>query len=78
VFSQLSRDVEILVVNAQHMKAVPGRKTDVQDAEWIADVLQHGLLTKSFVPPVEQQELRDLTRFDTVAYHVSARARPFV
>ncbi|QBD77559.1 hypothetical protein EPA93_16800 [Ktedonosporobacter rubrisoli] len=44
------------------MKAVPGRKTDVQDAEWIADVLQHGLLTASFVPSQHQQELRDLTR----------------
>jgi transposase len=44
------------------MKAVPGRKTDVQDAEWIADLLQHGLLTASFVPNQEQQDVRDLTR----------------
>jgi transposase len=50
------------VANAQHIKAVPGRKTDEQDAEWIADLLQHGLLSASFVPSQEQQELRDLTR----------------
>ncbi|WP_268887378.1 hypothetical protein [Ktedonobacter robiniae] len=42
------------MANAQYMKAVPGRKTDVQDAEWIADLLQHGLLTASFVPGREQ------------------------
>src|SRR5215470_14196819 len=53
---------EVVVANAQHIKAVPGRKTDVQDAEWIADLLQHGLLTASFVPSQEQQDVRDLTR----------------
>ena len=53
---------ELTVANAQHIKAVAGRKTDVQDAEWIADLLQHGLLRASFVPSREQQELRDLTR----------------
>ena len=42
-------DVEILVVNAQHIKAVPGRKTDIKDAEWIADLLRHGLLRGSFI-----------------------------
>ncbi len=62
VYAHLVSQFEVTVVNAQHMKAVPGRKTDVQDAEWIADLLQHGLLTASFVPPVEQQQLRDLTR----------------
>ena len=45
---------ELVVANAQHIKAVPGRKTDVQDADWIADLLQHGLLTASFVPSQEQ------------------------
>jgi transposase len=50
------------VANAQHIKTVPGRKTDVQDAEWIAELLQHGLLTASFVPGQEHQELRELTR----------------
>jgi transposase len=57
---------ELLVVNAQHIKAVPGRKTDVRDAEWIADLLQHGLLRPSFIPPTEQRELRELTRYRTV------------
>lgn len=52
-----------IVVNAQHMKAVPGRKTDVKDAEWIAKLLSQGLLRPSFVPDREQRELRELTRF---------------
>lgn len=52
----------VLVVNAQHIKNVPGRKTDVKDAEWIADLLRHGLLTGSFIPPLPQRDLRDLTR----------------
>jgi transposase len=51
-----------LLVNAQHVKAVPGRKTDVKDAAWLAELLQHGLLRASFIPPVAQRELRDLTR----------------
>ncbi len=54
---------EVLLVNAQHIKNVPGRKTDVKDAEWIAELLQHGLLRGSFVPPVEIRDLRDLTRY---------------
>src|SRR5947208_16713241 len=54
---------KILLVNAQHIKAVPGRKTDQNDAEWIADLLQHGLLRRSFVPPTAIRELRDLTRY---------------
>lgn len=53
---------ELLVVNAQHVKAVPGRKTDVKDAEWIADLLRHGLLRPSFIPNRAQRELRELTR----------------
>lgn len=53
---------ELLLVNAQHIKNVPGRKTDQKDSEWIADLLQHGLLRGSFVPPVEVRHLRDLTR----------------
>lgn len=52
-----------LLVNARHMKAVPGRKTDVKDAEWIASLLKHGLLKASFVPPREQRELRELVRY---------------
>src|SRR6266567_5213786 len=53
----------MLVVNAQHLKAVPGRKTDVKDAEWIADLLAHGLLKASFIPSGQERELRDLTRY---------------
>jgi transposase len=54
--------LEILVANAYHIKAVPGRKTDVKDAEWIADLLRHGLLRASFIPERGQRELRELTR----------------
>ena len=54
---------EVLLVNAQHIKNVPGRKTDVKDSEWIADLLMHGLLSGSFVPPEEIRELRELTRY---------------
>lgn len=52
-----------IVVNAQHIKAVPGRKTDVRDAEWIADLLRHGLLRASFIPEREHRELRELVRY---------------
>jgi transposase len=62
VYRHLEGFFELVVANAQHIKAVPGRKTDVQDAEWITDLLQHGLLTASFVPSQEQQDVRDLTR----------------
>jgi transposase len=54
---------EVLLVNAQHIKAVPGRKTDQKDSEWIAQLLQHGLLKASFIPPRPTRELRDLTRY---------------
>jgi transposase len=54
---------QVLLVNAQHIKAVPGRKTDQKDSEWIAELLQHGLLKGSFVPPQATRELRDLTRY---------------
>lgn len=47
------------LVNAQHIKNVPGRKTDVKDAQWIAELLRHGLLTGSFIPPLPQRDLRD-------------------
>ena len=54
--------LELMLVNARHMRQVPGRKTDVKDAEWIAQLLQHGLLSASFIPPTPIRELRDLTR----------------
>jgi transposase len=63
IFNVLEGHFEVLVVNAQHLKAVPGRKTDIKDAEWIADLLQHGLLRPSFVPPASQREVRELTRY---------------
>jgi transposase len=63
VFNILEGNFEVLLVNAQHIKAVPGRKKDVGDAEWIAELLRHGLLRASFIPPKGQRELRDLTRF---------------
>lgn len=56
---------EVMLCNARHVKQVPGRKTDVKDCEWIAQLLQHGLLTGSFVPPRHQRDLRDLTRHRT-------------
>jgi transposase len=62
VYNLLEGNFEVLVVNAQHVKNVPGRKTDVQDAEWIAQLLRHGLLRGSFIPPLPQRDLRDLTR----------------
>lgn len=63
IFNLFEGQLEVLVVNAQHIKAVPGRKTDTKDAEWIADLLQHGLLKASFIPSAPQRELRELTRY---------------
>jgi transposase len=62
VWHLLDGRIELLLVNAQHIKQVPGRKTDVKDCAWIAQLLQHGLLKASLVPPQPQQELRELTR----------------
>ena len=62
VYNILEGHFELLVVNAHHIKHVPGRKTDVKDASWIAELMEHGLLRGSFVPPEPQRDLRDLTR----------------
>jgi transposase len=62
VFNILEGTCEVVWVNAQHVKAVPGRKTDVKDAAWLAELLPHGLLRASFIPPVAPRERRDLTR----------------
>ena len=62
VWHLLEGDFDLTLANAQHIRNVPGRKTDVNDATWIADLLAHGLIRSSFVPPVAIQELRDLTR----------------
>lgn len=64
---------ELLLVNAQHIKAVPGRKTDVKDADWIAELLRHGLLRGSFVPSRPQRQLRELTRHRTTLVQERAR-----
>jgi transposase len=66
IFHVLEDRFEVILVNAQHIKRVPGRKTDVSDAEWIADLLLHGLLAPSFIPPRPIRELRDLTRNRTL------------
>jgi transposase len=63
VYNLLEGNVAVLLVNAQHVKQVPGRKTDVQDAAWLAELLVHGLLKASFIPAKPQRILRDLTRY---------------
>ena len=63
VYNLLEEEFQVMVVNAAHIKAVPGRKTDVKDAQWIAELLQHGLLRPSFIPARPQRELRELTRY---------------
>jgi len=63
VYYLLEDDFELLLVNAQHVKNVPGRKTDVQDAQWLCQLLEHGLVRSSYVPPKPIRELRDLTRY---------------
>jgi transposase len=62
VWHLLEGRFDLVLANAQHIRNVPGRKTDVNDATWIADLLAHGLIRSSFVPPARIQELRDLTR----------------
>jgi transposase len=63
VFNILEAVLEVILVNARHVKAVPGRKTDVRDCEWLADLLRHGLLKASFIPPAHIRDLRELTRY---------------
>jgi len=62
IFNLLEGVLEVVLVNARHVKAVPGRKTDVRDCEWLADLLRHGLLRPGFIPPLEIREIRELTR----------------
>lgn len=73
IYNLLEGHFELLVVNAQHMKTVPGRKTDVADAEWIADLLRHGLLRGSFIPDAPQREVRELTRYRRTLVEERAR-----
>ncbi len=73
VFNILESDFVVIVVNAQHIKQVPGRKTDIKDAEWIADLLQHGLLKASFIPEAPQRALRDVVRYRTALIQERSR-----
>lgn len=63
IWNLLESEFQLFLANPHHMKAIPGRKTDVKDAEWMADLLQHGLLPNSYVPERPQRELRELTRY---------------
>jgi transposase len=74
IYNLLEGLFELLVVNAQHIKAVPGRKTDVKDAEWIAELLRHGLLRGSFIPSKPQRQLQELTRHRTTSVPPSTRS----
>jgi transposase len=62
-FNILEDSCEVMLVNARHVKNVPGRKTDVQDSEWLCKLLRSGLVRRSFIPPKEVRQLRDLTRY---------------
>jgi transposase len=75
VYEVLEGAVELVVANAQHVKNVPGRKTDPKDADWIARLLRHGLLQGSFVPPAPIRDLRDLTRMRRKTIEMGARVR---
>lgn len=63
VFNIIGEDVKLILVNARHIKHVPGRKTDIKDSEWICQLLLSGLLKASFIPPTDIRELRDITRY---------------
>ncbi len=73
IYNLLEGQFDVWVVNAYHIKAVPGRKTDVKDAEWLADLLRYGLVRRSFIPPKPQRQLRDLTRYRTSLIQERAR-----
>lgn len=73
IYNVLEGQLEVVVVNAQHLKGVPGRKTDVLDAEWLAECYQLGLLRPSFIPPAPVREVRDLTRYRTSLIRERAR-----
>ena len=73
VYEVLEGSFELLVANAQHVKNVPGRKTDPEDAAWLARLLRHGLLRASFVPPRAIRDLRDLTRMRRKTVEMTSR-----
>ena len=74
VYNVLEGHLKLVVANAEHIKAVPGRKTDVKDAEWIADLVRHGLVRASFIPERPQRELRELTRLRAAFVQDRSRA----
>jgi transposase len=69
VFNLLEGDFAVMLVNPSHIKQVPGRKTDVKDCACLAELLEHGLLKGSFIPPIEIRDLRDLTRYRRQLVH---------
>ncbi len=73
VFNILEASCELILVNARHVRQVPGRKTDKADCAWLASLLRHGLLEASFVPPLEVRELRDLCRMRTTLVRESVQ-----
>lgn len=73
VFNVLEGSLEVMLVNAQHVKHVPGRKTDAKDSEWLAELLIHGLLKPSFIPPKPQRELREMSRYRATLIRDRAR-----
>ena len=73
VFNILEEGFEVILVNAKHVQKVPGRKTDLSDAEWLAELMLHGLLKASFIPPKPQRELRELTRYRTTVVRERVR-----
>ena len=75
IYYMLEDDFELWLLNARHLKNVPGRKTDVKDAEWICQLVEHGLVRPSFVPPKEIRELRNLTRYRARRRSRSAQGR---
>ena len=74
VYNVLESRLSLLVINAEHIKAVPGRKTDVKDTEWIAELVRHGLVRASFIPERDQRDLRELTRYRTALTQDRSRA----
>lgn len=75
VYEMLEGHVQLIVGNAQHIKAVPGRKTDVKDSEWLADLARHGLIRASFVPPPEFRQLRAMLRYRRKLVHSQSAER---
>lgn len=73
IFNLLEDRFEVILVNAKHVRQVPGRKTDVKDCQWLAKLMQHGLLSSSFIPDTPQRDLRDLTRYRTQLLHERTR-----